>query len=62
MYKSLLSLNENSIFEIIPLMVVKIKSGTMKVVNNEIFSLQIHKYQIVQKNLQKYICIFKKKN
>ena len=32
-YKSLLPLNEGNIFENVPLVVVKMKSGTMKVVN-----------------------------
>ena len=32
-YKSLLPLNEESIFENVPLVVIKMKSGVMKVVN-----------------------------
>ena len=32
-YKSLLPLNEECIFENVPLVVVKMKNGTMKVVN-----------------------------
>ena len=32
-YKSLLPLNEKCIFENVPLVVVKIKSGTIKVIN-----------------------------
>ena len=40
-YKSLLPLNEENIFESVPLMVVKMKSGTMKVVNIKFSQLLI---------------------
>ena len=49
-YKSLLPLNKENIFENVHLVVVKMKSGTMKVVNMKFFqckyTLNIHKNRV----------------
>ena len=54
MYKSLLPLNEEDIFENISLVVVKMKSGTMKVVNIKFPQI---KYQIIINSENAKLCI-----
>ena len=50
MYKSLLALNEECIFDNVPLMKVKMKSGIMKVINMIFFF-----HFIIQHTLNFYI-------
>ena len=54
MYKSLLPLNEECIFENVSLVVVKMKSGTMKVVNIKFPQI---KYQIIINSENAKLCI-----
>ena len=56
-YKNLLPLNEKGIFENVPLVVVKMKNGTMKVVNMK-FPLIIFIINIFQNMFTKICFLF----